>query len=148
MMEDIVISGGESETDEFADAASTVVSRTASAIGVGDQVLMLQHSVYSVISPEGCASILWKTSERASDAAEALGLTAHRLKALGVIDKIVNEPVGGAHRDHKQMAAFLKRALNDAFRQVSDLKVKELLDRRYERLQSYGRYTDTKADAK
>ena len=79
-------------------------------------------------------------------AAEALGITAHRLKALGLIDKIVNEPVGGAHRDHKQMAAFLKRALNDAYRQVSDLKVKELLDRRYERLQSYGRFTDTRAE--
>jgi acetyl-CoA carboxylase carboxyl transferase subunit alpha len=104
--------------------------------------------VYSVISPEGCASILWKTSDRASDAAEALGITAHRLKGLGLVDKIVSEPVGGAHRDHKQMASFLKRALNDAYRQVSDLKVKELLDRRYERLQSYGRFTDTKAEAK
>ena len=109
---------------------------------------MLQYSIYSVISPEGCASILWKSSDKAEVAAEALGITAHRLKALGVIDKIVNEPVGGAHRDHKQMAAFLKRALNDAYRQVSDLKVKELLDRRYERLQSYGRFTDTKADTK
>ena len=109
---------------------------------------MLQYSIYSVISPEGCASILWKTSDKAEMAAEALGITAHRLKALGVIDKIVNEPVGGAHRDHKQMAAFLKRALNDAFRQVSDLKVMELLDRRYDKLQSFGRFTDTKADAK
>jgi acetyl-CoA carboxylase carboxyl transferase subunit alpha len=111
----------------------------ALAISVGDQVLMLQYSIYSVISPEGCASILWKTSDKAQDAADALGITAHRLKALGLVDKIVNEPVGGAHRDHKQMAAFLKRALNDAYRQVSDLKVKELLDRRYDRLQSYGR---------
>ncbi|MEX8517927.1 MAG: acetyl-CoA carboxylase carboxyltransferase subunit alpha [Leptothrix sp. (in: b-proteobacteria)] len=117
----------------------------ALAISVADQVLMLQYSVYSVISPEGCASILWKTAERASDAAEALGITAHRLKALGLIDKIINEPVGGAHRDHKQMAAFLKRALNDALRQVSDLKTKELLDRRYDRLRSYGRFTDTKS---
>jgi acetyl-CoA carboxylase carboxyl transferase subunit alpha len=116
----------------------------ALAISVGDQLLMLQYSIYSVISPEGCASILWKTAERASDAADALGITAHRLKALGLIDKIVTEPVGGAHRDTKQMAAFLKRALNDALRQVSDLKPKELLQRRYERLQSYGRYTDTK----
>jgi len=116
----------------------------ALAISVGDQVLMLQFAVYSVISPEGCASILWKTSERASDAAEALGITAHRLKALGVIDKIVSEPVGGAHRDVKHMASQLKRALNDALRQVVDLKPKELLQRRYERLQSYGRFTDTK----
>jgi len=120
----------------------------ALAISVADQVLMLQYSIYSVISPEGCASILWKTSDRAEDAAEALGITAHRLKALSLIDKIVNEPVGGAHRDHKQMAAQLKRGLNDAWRQVSDLKVKELLEKRYERLQSYGRFSDTKADAR
>ncbi len=117
----------------------------ALAISVADQVLMLQYSVYSVISPEGCASILWKTSEKAEVAAEALGITAHRLKALGLIDKIVNEPVGGAHRDTEQMVAFLKRALTDAWRQVVDLKPKELLERRYERLNSYGRYTDTKA---
>lgn len=116
----------------------------ALAISVGDQTLMLQFSVYSVISPEGCASILWKTAERASDAAEALGITAHRLKALGLVDKIVNEPVGGAHRDPKAMAASLKRGLNDALRQVIDLKPKELLQRRYERLQAYGRFSDTK----
>ena len=115
----------------------------ALAISVGDQLLMLQYSIYSVISPEGCASILWKTAERASDAADALGITAHRLKALGLVDKIVNEPVGGAHRETKQMAALLKRALNDALRQVSDLKPKELLQRRYDRLQAYGRFTDT-----
>jgi acetyl-CoA carboxylase carboxyl transferase subunit alpha len=116
----------------------------ALAISVADQVLMLQYSVYSVISPEGCASILWKTAERASDAAEALGITAHRLKALGLIDKIVNEPVGGAHRDYKQMAAYLKRTLNDALRQVADLKPKDLLNQRYERLRSYGRVNDTR----
>jgi acetyl-CoA carboxylase carboxyl transferase subunit alpha len=116
----------------------------ALALSVGDQVLMLQYSVYSVISPEGCASILWKTAERAPEAAEALGITAHRLKALGLIDKIVSEPVGGAHRDPKAMCASLKRALGDVLRQVVDLKPKELLDRRYERLQSYGRYADTK----
>jgi acetyl-CoA carboxylase carboxyl transferase subunit alpha len=114
----------------------------ALAISVADQVLMLQFAVYSVISPEGCASILWKTADRAADAAEALGITAHRLKALGVIDKIVSEPVGGAHRDHKQASATLKRALNDAMRQVVDLK--DLLQQRYQRLQSYGRFTDTK----
>ncbi|WP_343629997.1 acetyl-CoA carboxylase carboxyltransferase subunit alpha [Roseateles sp.] len=117
----------------------------ALAIGVADQVLMLQFSAYSVISPEGCASILWKTAARASEAAEALGITAHRLKALGLIDKIVSEPVGGAHRDQKQMASNLKRALGDALRQVSDLKTKDLLDRRYERLQAYGRFGDTKS---
>jgi acetyl-CoA carboxylase carboxyl transferase subunit alpha len=116
----------------------------ALAIGVGDQTLMLQYSVYSVISPEGCASILWKTAERASDAADAMGITAHRLKALGLVDKIVNEPVGGAHRDPAQMAVYLKRALNDALRQVVDLKPRELLAQRYERLKSYGRFNDTK----
>ena len=120
----------------------------ALAISVADQLLMLQYSIYSVISPEGCASILWKTSDRAADAADALGITAHRLKALGLVDKIVNEPVGGAHRDTKLMASHLKRGLNDAWRQLSDLKPQELLDRRYERLQSYGRFNDTKADAR
>jgi acetyl-CoA carboxylase carboxyl transferase subunit alpha len=117
----------------------------ALALSVGDQLLMLQYSVYSVISPEGCASILWKSTERAAEAAEALGITAHRLKALGLVDKIVSEPVGGAHRDPKAMSASLKRALGDALRQVVDLKPKELLDRRYQRLQSYGRFGDTKA---
>ncbi len=117
----------------------------ALAISVADQVLMLQFSVYSVISPEGCASILWKTSERAADAAEALGITAHRLKALGLVDKIVSEPVGGAHRDPKQMASQLKRGLVDALRQVSDLSIEDLLERRYQRLKSYGRFTDTTA---
>ena len=116
----------------------------ALAISVADQVVMLQFSIYSVISPEGCASILWKTAERASDAAEALGITAHRLKALGVIDKIINEPVGGAHRDPKHMSAQLKRGLADALRQVADLDTKALLKRRYERLMAYGRFTDTK----
>lgn len=115
----------------------------ALAISVCDQMLMLQYAIYSVISPEGCASILWKTAERASDAAEALGITAHRLKALGLVDKIVNEPVGGAHRDIKQMAAYLKRGLSDALRQISDLKAKDLLQRRYDRLRAYGRFTDT-----
>jgi acetyl-CoA carboxylase carboxyl transferase subunit alpha len=116
----------------------------ALAISVADQVLMLQFSIYSVISPEGCESILWKTAERAADAAEALGITAHRLKALGVIDKIVSEPVGGAHRDPKHMCAQLKRGLADALRQVADLDTKALLKRRYERLMAYGRFTDTK----
>ncbi len=126
---------------------STIIGEGGSggalAISVADQVLMLQYSVYSVISPEGCASILWKSAARANEAAEALGITAHRLKALGIIDKIVSEPVGGAHRDVPWMAAQLKRALADALRQTADLKPKELLQRRYERLRSYGRYTDS-----
>ena len=87
---------------------------------------------------------MWKTSERASDAAEALGITAHRLKALGVVDKIVSEPVGGAHRDIPWMAAQLKRALGEALRQTAGLKPKELLQQRYDRLRAYGRFTDTK----
>ncbi|KAB2876563.1 MAG: acetyl-CoA carboxylase carboxyltransferase subunit alpha [Burkholderiaceae bacterium] len=127
---------------------STIIGEGGSggalAISVADQVVMLQYSIYSVISPEGCASILWKSAERAADAAEALGITAHRLKALGIVDKIVNEPVGGAHRDPKHMSAQLKRALGDALRQVSDLDAKALLKRRYERLMAYGRFTDTK----
>lgn len=131
---------------------STIIGEGGSggalAISVADQVLMLQYAVYSVISPEGCASILWKTSDRASDAAEALGITAHRLKALGLVDKIVSEPVGGAHRDPQQMAAFLKRALTEAHRQVADIGTEELLQRRHDRLNSYGRFTDIKTDSK
>lgn len=88
----------------------------ALAIAMGDSVIMLQFATYAVISPEGCASILWKTAEKAPEAAEALGLTAHRLKALGLIDKIVNEPLGGAHRDPKSMATMLKRALAESLR--------------------------------
>ncbi len=112
----------------------------ALAISVADQVLMLQYAVYSVISPEGCASILWKTSDKASVAADALGITAPRLKTLGLIDKIVPEPSGGAHRDTAQMCVTLKKCLTDSLRLVSDLTAKELLDTRYERLQSYGRF--------
>jgi acetyl-CoA carboxylase carboxyl transferase subunit alpha len=115
----------------------------ALAIAVGDVVLMLQYATYSVISPEGCASILWKTAERASDAAEALGLTAHRLKAINLIDKIVSEPLGGAHRDPKQMASLLKRGLADSLRQVQGLKPHELLQARHEKLLSYGKFKET-----
>jgi acetyl-CoA carboxylase carboxyl transferase subunit alpha len=135
---------GQSEVPIISTIIGEGGSGGALAISVADQVLMLQYSVYSVISPEGCASILWKTAERASEAAEALGITAHRLKALGLVDKIVSEPVGGAHRDLPWMSAQLKRALADALRQVSDLKPKDLLNRRYERLRAYGRYTDSK----
>jgi acetyl-CoA carboxylase carboxyl transferase subunit alpha len=115
----------------------------ALAIAVGDAVLMLQYSTYSVISPEGCASILWKTSERASDAADALGLTALRLKAMGLIDKIVSEPLGGAHRDPKQMAQLLKRALADTLRQFQGVKTKDLLEARHQKLMSYGKFKET-----
>lgn len=125
---------------------STIIGEGGSggalAIAVGDQTLMLQHAVYSVISPEGCASILWKTSEKAEEAAEALGIVAPRLKALGLVDKIVSEPAGGAHRDHKAMMGLLSKGLADALRQVTGLKTEELLQRRYERLQSFGRFTE------
>lgn len=115
----------------------------ALAIAVGDVVQMLQFATYAVISPEGCASILWKTAEKAPEAAEALGLTAHRLKALGLIDKIVNEPLGGAHRDVKGMAAMLKRSLAESLRQFQGVSVKELQARRYERLLAYGKFKET-----
>jgi acetyl-CoA carboxylase carboxyl transferase subunit alpha len=119
----------------------------ALAIAVADTLLMLQYATYSVISPEGCASILWKSAERAPEAAEALGLTAHRLKALGLIDRIVSEPVGGAHRDPKQMGTLLKRALADSLRQLQGLKVKDLLAARHARLMGYGKYKETPADS-
>ena len=115
----------------------------ALAIAVGDTVLMLQYATYSVISPEGCASILWKSADKAPDAAEALGLTAHRLKALGVIDKIIAEPLGGAHRDPKQMAVMLKRALADTLRQFQGIKTKDLLAARHARLLAYGKFKST-----
>jgi acetyl-CoA carboxylase carboxyl transferase subunit alpha len=114
----------------------------ALAIAVGDQVLMLQYATYSVISPEGCASILWKSAERAPEAAETLGITAVRLKTLGLIDRIVTEPPGGAHRDPAMAAAGLKKSLADALRQVSDVPIEALLKTRYERLMHYGRFEE------
>ena len=114
----------------------------ALAIAVGDALVMLQYATYSVISPEGCASILWKSAERAGDAAETMGITASRLKALGLIDRVVNEPLGGAHRDHRAMATTLKKALQDTLKQVSTLSPAELVERRYERIMSYGRYKE------
>lgn len=114
----------------------------ALAIAVGDLVLMMQYSTYSVISPEGCASILWKSAERAPDAAETLGITAVRLKALGLVDRIVNEPTGGAHRDPALAASGLKKALADALRQVADIPIESLLKMRYERLMQYGRFEE------
>ena len=114
----------------------------ALAIAVGDLVQMLQYSTYSVISPEGCASILWKSAEKAPEAAETMGITAHRLKTLGLIDKIVNEPLGGAHRDHAAMAQNLKKALQEALKNLSAMPTAELLATRYERLMSYGRFKE------
>jgi acetyl-CoA carboxylase carboxyl transferase subunit alpha len=118
----------------------------ALAIAVGDVVQMLQYSTYSVISPEGCASILWKSAERAADAAETMGITAQRLKTLGLIDKIVSEPCGGAHRDHAAMAQNLKKSLQEALKQLSGMPVDELLDTRFERLMAYGRYKEQALD--
>ena len=117
----------------------------ALAIAVSDLTLMLQYAVYSVISPEGCASILWKSAAKAPEAAETMGITAHRIKALGLVDRIVSEPVGGAHRDYKLMAQSLKKALADALRQFKDVKPADLKAARLERLLSYGKFKDSKA---
>ena len=111
----------------------------ALAVAVADCVLMLQYAIYSVISPEGCAAILWKSAEKAPDAAETLGITAHRLKALGLIDRIVNEPLGGAHRDPAYMAQMLKRALGEALRQFHNVKPTELVRQRQQRILAYGK---------
>ncbi len=112
----------------------------ALAIGVGDRTVMLEYSTYSVISPEGCASILWKDAAKARDAAEQLGLTAKRLKSLGLVDKVVREPIGGAHRNPRQTATRLKAVLMNAVDALEQLPVETLLQRRYERLRSYGAY--------
>jgi acetyl-CoA carboxylase carboxyl transferase subunit alpha len=118
----------------------------ALAIAVGDLILMLQYATYSVISPEGCASILWRSAEMAPEAAEALGITASRLKALGLIDKIVPEPLGGAHRDPQATAQSLRKALAEALKQLRDKKPKELVEERLERLMSYGKFKEAGAE--
>ncbi len=117
----------------------------ALAIAVGDVVLMLQYATYSVISPEGCASILWKSADKAPEAAETLGITASRLKTLGVIDRVVPEPAGGAHRDPQAAAAALKKALGEAFAQLQGKKPKALVEERLERLMGYGKYKESAA---
>ena len=127
---------------------STIIGEGGSggalAIAVGDVVQCLQYSIYSVISPEGCASILWKSAEKASLAAEALGITASRLKTLGLIDKIIAEPLGGAHRDHSAMFHILKKSLEDALSSISDLSTEKLIERRSDRIMSYGKFIDAK----
>ena len=110
----------------------------ALAIGVGDKVNMLEYSTYSVISPEVCASILWKTAEKAPTAAEAMGITAKRIKELELIDSVVEEPLGGAHRDMDQMAAFLKQALKSDLAELDKMSKDELIESRYEKLMSFG----------
>ena len=118
----------------------------ALALAVGDIVMMLQYAIYSVISPEGCASILWKSADKAPEAAESMGITASRLKTLGLIDKIVNEPLGGAHRDHALMVQNLKKALQDALRSLSSKGVDELIETRLERLMGYGKFKEVETD--
>jgi len=114
----------------------------ALAIGVGDRVLMLEYSIYSVISPEGCASILWKSADYASQAAEAMGVTSGQIKELGLIDQIVKEPLGGAHRDVDTMAARLKEAVTDHLDHLTHVPLDKLLEERYERLMRFGVYQD------
>jgi acetyl-CoA carboxylase carboxyl transferase subunit alpha len=110
----------------------------ALGIGVGDALLMLEYSIYSVISPEGCAAILWKKAEKAKEAATAMGLTAKRLKTLGLIDEIIEEPLGGAHRDPETMAKRIKSVLTKQLRILSNIKIEQLVQERYERLMNYG----------
>ncbi|HUL42072.1 MAG TPA: acetyl-CoA carboxylase carboxyltransferase subunit alpha [Burkholderiales bacterium] len=117
----------------------------ALAIAVGDLVQMLQYATYSVISPEGCASILWKSADKAADAAETLGITATRLKTLGLIDKIINEPLGGAHRDHEEMMRSMKKALQESLKQLQDKSLDDLLRTRFERLMGYGKFKEITA---
>src|SRR5690606_29835244 len=115
----------------------------ALAIAIGDVVMMLQYATYAVISPEGCASILWRSADKASTAAEALAITAPRLKDLGLIDRVVNEPVGGAHRDPVMMARQLSSALSVSLRQLSRMNAQQLVAHRVQRLMSYGRFQET-----
>ena len=128
---------------------STIIGEGGSggalAVAVGDVVMMLQYATYSVISPEGCASILWKSAEMAPEAAETLGITASRLKTLGLVDKIVTEPLGGAHRDHAAAAQSLKKALQDALRSLADKRPAELVEARFERLMDYGKFKEATA---
>ena len=117
----------------------------ALAIAVGDVVQMLQYSTYSVISPEGCASILWKSAEKADEAARIMGITAARLKSLGLIDRVVKEPPGGAHRDPEAMAKNLHKALQESLKQIGSTPIDELLEARFARLMAYGRVREQPA---
>ncbi len=117
----------------------------ALAIAIGDTTFMLQYATYSVISPEGCASILWKSAEHAPEAAEILGITAPRLKQLGLIDKVISEPLGGAHRDHAAMMVTLKKALTEGLRHLQELPLDTLLEQREDRILAYGKYKEIPA---
>ena len=114
----------------------------ALAIGVGDRLFMLSFSTYSVISPEGCATILWKSADKAEDAAKAMGITADRLEELNLVDEVIEEPLGGAHRDVKEMAQSVQNTLSKALNELDQLSVTELLDKRYARLMSYGEFKE------
>lgn len=114
----------------------------ALAICVGDRINMLQYATYSVISPEGCASILWKSADKASQAAEAMGITAERLFALNLVDDVIDEPLGGAHRDHDLMAETLKRNLIENIEVLESVSIDKLLDQRYKKLMSFGNYKE------
>jgi acetyl-CoA carboxylase carboxyl transferase subunit alpha len=114
----------------------------ALAIGVGDRINMMQYSTYSVISPEGCASILWKSSDKAPEAAEAMGITSDRLKELNLIDRIIPEPLGGAHRDHKAAASALRESLIDDLSQLSSMMFEDLIEQRSAKLRSFGEYKE------
>lgn len=125
---------------------STVIGEGGSggalAIGVGDHLMMLQYSVYSVISPEGCASILWKSAERAPDAAETLGVTSDKLKGFGLIDHIIPEPLGGAHRNVDEIAERVRDALEVKLRELEAMPIESLVEQRQTRLLSYGEFED------
>ena len=140
----VLASGSGSNLQALMDAIddgrldATIEAEGALAIGVCDELHMLQYSTYSVISPEGCASILWKSAEKASDAAQAMGITAERLKELGFVDSLIKEPLGGAHRHPVDTAARVKDALSASLERLQALDSDALLERRYARLMSYG----------
>lgn len=118
----------------------------ALAVAVGDMVLMMQYATYSVISPEGCASILWKSAEKASEAAEIMGITADRLKEMSLIDVIINEPIGGAHRDYPATMLSIKNVLQESLRKLQDISIESLLERRFNRLMGHGKYKEVKPE--
>jgi acetyl-CoA carboxylase carboxyl transferase subunit alpha len=133
---------------EMADLKTPIVctvigeggSGGALAIGVGDRTVMLEYSTYSVITPEGCASILWKSADKARDAAEAMGMTAPQLLQQGLVDKVIREPIGGAHRNPRSMAIRLKAVLLNELDALAKIPIDQLLEQRYQRLRSYGAY--------
>ena len=117
----------------------------ALAVAVGDVVNMLQYSIYSVISPEGCASILWKSADKAEEAAKIMGITAARLKAIGLIDQIIDEPLGGAHRDYLSTMKLVRNSLQGSLEQLQGFTSKELLEKRFKRLMEYGKFKESSA---